>query len=69
MNYRQRSHSTQFNIVLKSTILCLALTWIVGCQSMITARKAKQKEMLAKEQFSCGEPLPGKIRSSAQPKE
>lgn len=39
--------------------LCLTMTWISGCMAM--TGKNRNKELMSREQFSCGEKMPPRI--------
>ena len=39
--------------------ICVAFTWIAGCQSFLQSKK--NKEQISREKFSCGEKIPGRM--------
>ncbi len=50
---------TRWDQSLRWALLCLVLTWTVGCQSLIKSRKGK--EALTQDKFSCGEHMPPRV--------
>ena len=57
----QSSRSERFRTTIRWMTLCVALTWLVGCQSMMKG-KAKAKDPFAEDKFSCGEPHTARTR-------
>ena len=57
----QSRRSERFPMTVRWVTLCLALTWLVGCQSMMKG-KTKAKDPFAEDKFSCGEPHTARSR-------
>ena len=57
----QSSRSKRFHTTFRWMTLCVALTWLVGCQSMMKG-KAKAIDPFAEDKFSCGEPHTARTR-------
>ena len=53
-----RSSLTLQGMTLQGMTLCLVVTSLMGCQSMMNG-KSKAKDSYSHDKFSCGEPLPG----------